>query len=113
MAEFFFFGFEVFGVVGVGFDADGDLLGDFEAVTFEADEFAGIVGEEANFFEAEIDEDLGADAVFAQVHAVAELEVRLDGVEARFLELVGFDFGGKTYAAAFLTHVEDDAAARF
>lgn len=72
MAEFFAFGFEVFFVVAVGFDADGDLLGDFEAVAFEADDFFGVVGEEADFVEAKIDEDLGAEAVFAEVHGEAE-----------------------------------------
>ena len=60
-------GFEVFFVVGVGGEGDGDLLDDFEAVAAEADDFFRVVGEEAHFSDAEVVEDLGTHAVVAEV----------------------------------------------
>jgi len=88
------FGFEVFFVVGVRGQADGELLDDFEAVAFEADDFFGVVGEQADAAQAEIAEDLGAHAVVPQVGGEAEFFVGLDGVESLFLKFVGVDFSG-------------------
>ena len=107
--HFGFFGLEVFFVVGIGFREDGNLFNDFKAVAVEPDDFFGIVGKKANFSEAEIGEDLGADAVFAEVGVVAEFEVGVDGVITLFLEFVGADFGGEADAAAFLAHVKEDS----
>lgn len=60
-------GFEVSLVVGIGGEGDGELLGDFEAVAFEADDFFGVVGHQADFPDAEVGEDLGSHAVVAEV----------------------------------------------
>lgn len=111
VTHFGFFGLKVFFVVGVDFSEDGNLFNDFKAVAVESDDFFGIVGKEANFSEAEIGEDLGADAVFTEVGVVAEFEVGVDGVITLFLEFVGADFGGEADAAAFLAHVKEDAFA--
>ena len=52
-------------------DAEGDLVGDADAVAFEGDDFFGVVGEDANVLETEVDEDLRADAAFVLDHALA------------------------------------------
>ena len=65
VSHFGFFGLEVFSVVGVDLRGDGDLFDDFEAVAVESDDLFWVVGEETDFSEAEVGEDLGADAVFA------------------------------------------------
>ena len=52
-------------------DAQGHLVGDGYAVAFEGDDLFGVVGEDANIFEAEIDQDLRADAAFVLDHALA------------------------------------------
>lgn len=112
MAELGLFGFEIAGVVFVGLLFDGDLLDDFEVMAFESDDLSGVVGHQADFADAEIGDDLGADAVVAQVHGEAELEIGFDGIETLLLEFVGFDFAMKTNAASFVTtHVDDDAGA--
>ena len=36
-------------------DAEGDLVGDADAVAFEGDDLFGVVGEDANVLEAEVD----------------------------------------------------------
>ena len=61
--------------------------------------------------DAEIDEDLRADAVVAGVGREAEVHVGLDGVHAGVLQLVGADLVHEADAAPLLAHVEDDAAA--
>src|SRR5260370_36883881 len=52
-------------------DARGDLVGDADAVAFEGNDFFRVIGEHANVFEAEIDQDLRADAAFVLDHALA------------------------------------------
>ena len=42
-----------------------DLVGDFQAVALEGDDFAGMVGEDADAAQAEVDQNLRADAAFA------------------------------------------------
>ena len=110
MTHLIAFGFHVFFVVRIAIDADRELFDDAEAVAFESDDFFRIVGEQTNFFQAEVGEDLGAHAVVAQVCGEAEFFVGLDGVEPCFLELVGVDFCGQTDAAAFLAEVKEHPA---
>ena len=60
--------------------------------------------------EPEVDQDLGADAVVAQVGREAELEVGLDGVAGPLLQLVGAQLVEQADAAALLGDVEEHAA---
>ena len=98
-------------VVRVGLDADGHRLDDLEAVAGEADDLLRVVGQQADLPHAEIEEDLRAEAVLAQVGREAELEIGLHRVEALLLQLVGVDLRGEADAAPLLPHVEQDAAA--
>ena len=77
------------------FDAKGDLVGDADAVTFEGDDFFRVIGEDANVLEAEVDQDLRADAAFVLDHALARrLAVELAAlVEMNLGERARF-FGG-------------------
>jgi len=52
-------------------DAQRDLIRDGDAVAFEGDYFFRVVGEDANVLEAEVDQDLRADAAFVLHHALA------------------------------------------
>ena len=61
--------------------------------------------------QAEVDEDLRADAVVAQVDRQAELEVGVDGVEPAVLQLVGVELVEQADPAALLGEVEQHAAA--
>ena len=59
-------------MTGLGcFYSEGDLVGDADAVAFESDDFFRVVGEDADVLEAEIDQDLRADAAFVLDHALA------------------------------------------
>ena len=59
--------------------------------------------------EPEVDQDLRADAVVAQVGRQAELEVGVDGVVALLLQLVGPELVQQADAAALLGEVEQHA----
>src|SRR5262245_13536768 len=87
VAEFVALGVEIAGVVGVGGGDDGDLVEDLkvEAVVDEGVDLFGVVSEQADLAEAEVFENLDADAVVAHVGLVAEGLVGFDGVEAFFL----------------------------
>ena len=71
-------------------DAQGDLVGDADAVAFEGDDFFWMIGEHANVLEAQIDEDLGADAAFVLDHALAS------GFAVKLAALVEMDCGQGT-----------------
>ena len=92
---------------------DGDALYDLQSVSLQPHDLARVVGEEADFFDSEISQDLGASAVVAEVGRKTEFLVGLDGVESLLLKLVGMDFGGKSDAATLLTHVDKDSVAVF
>ena len=111
MAHAVLLGLEVAFVVLVGLDNDGDYLGDFEAVAFEAGTLDGVVGDEAHLGDMLVAEYLCAYAVVALVGLEAELKVGVNSVEALFLQVVGAEFVDEAYAAAFLTHVGYEAFA--
>ncbi len=111
MAEAVFFGAEVIDVVGGGGGLDGDLLDDFDAIDLEPAGFFGVVGEDFDLFEAEVPEDLSADAVVAFVGGKAEFEIGVNGVEALLLEFVGVEFIFEADASAFLTQIDQSADA--
>ena len=69
-----------------------------------------VVREDADRRQPEVGEDLDADPVLARVGGEAELEVRLDRVEALLLQLVGLQLVQQADAAALLRHVEEHAA---
>lgn len=102
-------GLEVFLVVRIGGEPDGDLFYDFEAVALEANDLFGVVGKQADFPDAEIVKHLSTHSVIAEVRAIAKFLVGLDGVESLLLKLVGVDFGGETDTAALLSEVKKDA----
>src|SRR5713226_4879438 len=89
-----------------------DLVGDANAVAFERDDFFRVVGEHANVLEAEIDQDLGADAAFVLDHALAGgLAIELAAlVKMNLRERAGFFGGFNAEAAPGVVQVEKDAA---
>jgi hypothetical protein len=113
VAHFFLFGLEVAGVVGVCDGADGELLDDLQVVGLEADDFAGVVREKADFVDAEVGEDLSSKAVVAEIHGESKAFVGFDGVEPLLLQFVGADFWSEADATAFLAHVEQDTGSFF
>ncbi len=68
---------------------DGDGFGDFESETLQSRAFGGVVGNQFHFSDAEVVEDLGAEAVVALVGFESEGLVGFDGIEAAILEFVG------------------------
>src|SRR5271157_3087104 len=53
-----------------GFHRQGNLIGDGDAEAFHGHHFARMVGEDADVSEAEVNEDLRADAALALDHAL-------------------------------------------
>ena len=79
---------EVAPVLVVGQDLDRHLLDDGQPVGLDALHLARIVREEPDGGQPEVGQDLVPEAVLARVGREAELDVRLDRVEALLLELV-------------------------
>lgn len=96
-------------------DAERDLVSDGDAVTFEGDDFFGVVGEDTDVAEAEIDQDLGADSGLVLHHALAgglavELATRVD---VNLRQLSGFVRLVDAEAAAGVMEIEEGAAIFF
>ena len=98
-----------------GFDVQGDLVGDADAVAFQGYYLFRVVGQDADVFQAEVDEDLGADAAFVLDHALA------GGFAIELAALVKMDLGQRAgvfgrfdaEAAAGVVEIEKDAAVFF
>ena len=73
---------QILGVLVVRRLHDRYTLVDAQTVALEADHLARIVRDRPNGLEAEVEQDLRADAVVPQIGLEAELLVRLDGVGA-------------------------------
>ena len=69
-----------------------------------------VVCQQADLGQAQVDEDLHADAVVAAVGLEAQRQVGLDRVHAFVLQGVGAQLVVEADAAPFLAHVDDDAA---
>src|SRR6266581_2396093 len=82
----YFFGFKVPGVIRIGFAANRHLLDHLDAVTLETDNFLRVVGQKTELPNAEIEKDLRAESVIAQIARVTEPGVCLHGVEAFLLQ---------------------------
>ena len=95
----------------VGLHLQRYALGDLQPEAPEAHDLGQVVGQKPDTREAEVLEDLGPDAVVAEVGGEAELLVGLDGVHALVLEVVGLHLVEEPDAAALLLHVDDDALA--
>jgi hypothetical protein len=98
-------------VFRVGRNDDGDSLHDLQSVAGESAVLLRVVRQEAQAAEAEVRQDLRADAVVALVRVEAQLLIRLDGVEPRVLQRVGPELVLEADAASFLVHVEHHALA--
>ena len=98
-------------VVRVGRVHDRHLLGDRQAVALQPADLLRVVREDADAGEPEVDEDLRADAVVAQVDGQPELEVRVDRVVALVLQVVGAQLVQQPDPAPLLGEVEQHAAA--
>ena len=65
MAELYLLGLEIFLVVRIRGHANRDLLHHLQTITFQADHFFGIVGQEAELAHAEIEQNLRAQSVIS------------------------------------------------
>src|SRR5690606_40741873 len=83
--------------------------GDPQAVALEADDLARVVRQQADRAQSEIEQNLRADAVVAQVRLETERLVRLHRVLPLVLQRIRADLVRQPDAAAFLPHVHERA----
>jgi hypothetical protein len=87
------------------------LVGDADAIAFESYHLFGMVGQDANVFQTQIDQNLGADAAFMLHHALASwLAIELTALVETDLGkgtrcFAGFD----SEASAGMVKVEENA----
>src|SRR6266852_829576 len=85
MAQLHFFRLEVFRIVRVGFAPNRHLLDHLESIPFQPNHFLRVVGQEAELAHAQIEEDLRAETVIAQIARVTKLGVCFHGIESFLL----------------------------
>ncbi len=87
-------------------------LDDVQPVAVQAHPLGRVVGQQPHRPDTQVDQNLRADAVVAGVGRQAEFQVRVDGVVAGVLQLIGLQLVHQTDAAALVpAHVEHHAAA--
>src|SRR5689334_5719549 len=82
-----------------------------QPVPLETDELAGIVGDRSYRVQAEVEQDLGADAVVPKIGLEPELLVGFDRVRPLILKLVRLELVEQADAASFLVEIDDHAPA--
>src|SRR5919201_3572354 len=102
VAKLLFLGLQVAGVVRIGIDLERHLLDDLEPDALDAMVFARIVGEDPHLANAEVVEDLGADAVVALVDRQPERLVRFNRVHAGVLQGVSPQLVAESDTAALV-----------
>src|SRR6266516_8177662 len=105
------FGLKIFGVMRIGFAAYRHLFYHLQPVTFESDNFFGVIGQKTEPADSEIEKDLRAEAVIAQIAWVTKPGICLHRVETFLLQFVSVNFCSEPDTAPFLAHVNESAAA--
>ena len=103
-------------VVAVGLarrHLDRDPLGDGKAVRLELLHLVRVVGHEAHFPHAQVEQDVRARLVVAHVGGEAQRVVRLHRVATLVLQRIGADLVEQADAAALVEHVDQHAGTRF
>jgi len=77
-----------------------------QPVAFDGDELAGIVAYEAHGADAEVSQDLHADAVVSLVGFEPKAFIGLYGVESFVLQAVGANLVGQANPSSFLVQVK-------
>jgi len=112
VAEFISFGFQVGEIRIIRGHFNRDALDDLEAVPFDADDLARVIGQKLDLIAADVTQDLSPHAVVTKVGLKTEVTIRFDRVHALILKRVRADFVRKTNAPALmLSHVNEDAVA--
>src|SRR5262249_7198333 len=105
------FRFKIFDIMRVRLSANRYLLDHFESVALESDNFFRVICEEPELPHAEIEKDLRAESVVAQVARIAESGVRFNRIETFLLQFVCVNFCREADPATFLAHVNQHAVA--
>ena len=100
-------GAEIALIVAVWLDFDRHVLHDFKAVSIKANSLSRVVGDETEFGDVEVTENLCSHAIVTKVRVKTEMDVGINGVHALFLKNVSCYLGCKTYATTFLLQVNN------
>src|SRR5262245_38457967 len=106
MSELFLLYFEILAGGRRGGALERQRLGKRDSVSRQADEFAGVIGQQPHGMDTQAAKDLGADAVIALIRLEAEALVGLNGIEALVLERVSPQLVGQANAAPFLVEIQ-------
>ena len=102
MAHLLLLGEQVKKVFLVGLDFDRHALHNLETVGRDARNLARVICEEAHLADPEVGKNLRSRAVLAQIGLEPEVQVRLDGVHALFLQFIGTQLVAEPDTSTFL-----------
>src|SRR5215471_13865893 len=111
MSQFFLFRPKVVDVAVPRLDFQGDALDDTQAIALEADDLRRVVGQQAQFLDAQITQDLCPDAVVPEIIFETQLEISLYGIETLVLQRIGLDLVRQPDPSALLMHIDEHAFA--
>ena len=94
-------------------DLQRNPFGNGQAIPFQSNDLARIIGQETDLFDAQINQDLRADAVITQIRQESQRFIGLDGIEPLVLQIISLELIDQADASSFLAHVNDDPRAVF
>src|SRR5579862_7875008 len=105
MAQLVLLGLQIATVLFVRRYLDRNSFDNPQTVAIEADDFLGIIRQEPNFPDTQIDQDLRPNAIVPEVGSEAQPAIGLDGIQAfPLLQLVCLQFAQETDAPSLLAH---------
>src|SRR5215813_14770506 len=110
VAELVALGAQILPILGIRGNLDGQALDDGEAIALDAGALRRIVRQQAHVLQTEVHEDLGADAVVAEIRLEAQRGVGFDGIHTDVLQPVGADFVVQADPPPLLPQIDHDPA---
>src|SRR5262249_33171180 len=111
VTQFFLLGSQVADIIHVRGDFKGNA-GYLYPITLQAFDLVRVVGEQPDFTDPEVSQNLRANSIVAQVIFETQLQIRLHRVQPRVLQRVSANFVTEPDAATFLMQINDHARVR-
>src|ERR1700738_4970316 len=108
MAKFFFFNPQILNVALMRGHLNWPSFHDFNAIAFQTSDLLGIISQQAYSCDAQVAENLGANAIVTQILFKAQVEIGFNGIESLILQRVRADLISEPNPTPFLMQIDED-----
>ena len=91
MSHFILFGFQVKGIVLIGFNNKGDILNNCQSISFQSGTFHRIIRNEFQLTESQFIENIGTHSIVPFIIFESQVNIGLNSIPSLLLELISLD----------------------